>query len=150
MLENTPEQQENQSDQEPADDHALKLEEDSVASEEQPKQYPKLPIMGETEQFEDLSADRTPPLGLELADSPNEDNHEDKRSKSSLVTEHCEDGTPTPATKSSADSGWRSPHRDLPDPDIENIVLLESPELDSLPLLSMLDCPKLTFSADRW
>lgn len=100
----------------------------------------KVPIMGETEQFEDLSADRTPPLGLELADSPNEDNHEDKRSKSSLVTEHCEDGTPTPATKSSADSGWRSPHRDLPDPDIENIVLLESPELDSLPLLSMLDC----------
>lgn len=100
----------------------------------------------ETEQFEDLSADRTP-LALELADSPspNElDNHEDKRSKSSLVTEHCEDGTPTPATKSSADSGWRSPHRDLlpMDPDIENIELLESPELDSqqLPLISMLDC----------
>lgn len=101
----------------------------------------KVPMVGETEQFDDMtSADRTPPLALELADSPSEDNLEDKRSKSSLVTEHCEDGTPTPATKSSAGSGWRSPHRDLPDPDIENIVLLESSELDSLPLLSMLDC----------
>lgn len=49
MLENTPEQQENQSDQEPADDHALKLEEDSVASEEQPKQYPKLPADANTQ-----------------------------------------------------------------------------------------------------
>lgn len=49
MLENTPEQQENQSEQEPADAHALKVEEDSVASltEEQPKQNPKLLLLPE-------------------------------------------------------------------------------------------------------
>jgi hypothetical protein len=95
------------------------------------------PLLCETEQFEDLSADRTPPLALR-EDSPNGDNH-DVRSKSSLVTEH-EEGTPTPATKSPADSEWRSLHRDTPDPDIENIDLLESPELDSLPPMPMLDC----------
>ncbi|KAG0580597.1 hypothetical protein KC19_4G185600 [Ceratodon purpureus] len=97
----------------------------------------KVPFICETEQFEDLSADRTPHLAL-CQDSLNGDNH-DVRSKSSLVTEH-DDGTPTPATKSPADSEWRSLHRDTPDPDIENIDLLESPEQDSLPLLPMLDC----------
>lgn len=46
MLENTPEQQEDLSDEEPADDHGLKLEEDSVASladEKHPKRYQMLP-----------------------------------------------------------------------------------------------------------
>jgi len=47
LLENTPDEQENQSEQEPPDDHALKLEEDSIATlteEEQPQQYPKLQL----------------------------------------------------------------------------------------------------------
>lgn len=64
-------------------------------------------------------------------------------SRWSPMTENLEE-TPTPATKSPAGSEWRSPSREMLDPDIEDIVLLESPppppELHTLPLPAMLDC----------
>lgn len=96
----------------------------------------KIPAVFEAEQFEDLSVRTSYLAALESA---NVDNHD--MSKSSPVTEPCE--TPTLATKSPADSEWRSLHRDTPDPDVEDIVLLESQELDSLdslPLIPMLNC----------
>ncbi|KAG0590822.1 hypothetical protein KC19_1G129500 [Ceratodon purpureus] len=95
------------------------------------------PIPFEAEQFEDPYA-RTPHLvGQESANGA----YNLDMSKSSPETEPCE--TPTPATKSPADSEWRSLHRDTPDPDIEDIVLLESQglgNLESLPLIPVSDC----------
>ncbi|KAG0629719.1 hypothetical protein M758_1G125200 [Ceratodon purpureus] len=97
----------------------------------------KIPAAFEAEQFEDPYA-RTPHLvGQESANGA----YNLDMSKSSPETEPCE--TPTPATKSPADSEWRSLHRDTPDPDIEDIVLLESQglgNLESLPLIPVSDC----------
>ena len=86
-----------------------------------------------SEYFADLSA-RTACMATEFAEA----------AMGNIKDSGVKSPTSDPATvivSKETPCGWDSPMRDLPDPDIENIILLESQELGAIsPLIPMLDC----------